>query len=297
MQTESTSNCEMKTAQKSRSGLTDAASVNSAQTGNKNFSENGVLIVNADDWGRDVQTTDRMLECLLHRSVSSVSAMVFMADSERAANLASEHKVDAGLHLNLSLPFSSPTCPANIREQQRKLVVYLTRHPMARVIFNPWLAKAFEYVVKAQFEEFARVFGELPERIDGHHHLHLSANVLLKGLLPKGTLVRRNFSFLPGEKSLLNRLYRRAIDSKLANRHRMVDYLFPLSPLEPHGRLARIRTLAQTKAVEIETHPVNSDEYEFLTGDGVVQWANEVPIAQGFLMPLNGKQFAHEVEN
>src|SRR5882724_5463746 len=140
MQTESTSNYEMKTAQKSRSGLTDTASVNS------------------DDWGRDVQTTDRMLECLLHRSVSSVSAMVFMADSERAANLASEHKVDAGLHLNLSLPFSSPTCPANIREQQRKLVVYLTRHPLARVIFNPWLAKAFEYVVKAQFEEFARVF-------------------------------------------------------------------------------------------------------------------------------------------
>jgi len=80
MQTESTSNYEMKTAQKSRSGLTDTASVNSAQTGNGNFSENGVLIVNADDWGRDVQTTDRMLECLLHRSVSSVSAMVFMAE-------------------------------------------------------------------------------------------------------------------------------------------------------------------------------------------------------------------------
>jgi len=76
-----------------------------------------------------------------------------------------------------------------------------------------------------------------------------------------------------------------------------VDYLFPLSPLEPQWAPARIRTLAQTKAVEIETHPVNSDEYEFLTGDGVVQWANEVPIARGFLMPLNGKQFAHEVEN
>jgi len=92
---ESTSNYEMKTPKRAVAALRIQPPVNSAQTGNGNFSENGVLIVNADDWGRDVQTTDRMLECLLHRSVSSVSAMVFMADSERAANLASEHKVDA----------------------------------------------------------------------------------------------------------------------------------------------------------------------------------------------------------
>lgn len=257
----------------------------------------GLLIVNADDWGRDTRTTDRMLVCLLRQSVSSVSAMVFMEDTDRAAQLASEHRIDAGLHLNLSLAFSSSVCPLNLKEQQRKLIVYLTRHPLARVFYNPWLARTFEYVVKAQLEEFGRIFGRLPQRIDGHHHLHLCANVQKGKLLPEGTLVRRNFSFLPGEKNLLNRFYRKTVDKRLAGRHRIVDYLFPLAPLVPTGRLERIGMLAKKNVVEVETHPVNSDEYRFLTGDGVVQWARETPIATGFLASLNGKNFSHKAEN
>src|SRR2546426_10477618 len=47
----------------------------------------GLLIMNADDWGRDRQTTDRTFECVLRGTVSSVSAMVFMEDSERAATI------------------------------------------------------------------------------------------------------------------------------------------------------------------------------------------------------------------
>src|SRR5579863_9771612 len=57
-----------------------------------------VLIVNADDWGWDRETTDRTLNCFLEGSLSSVSAMVFMQDSERAARLARQHGIDAGLH-------------------------------------------------------------------------------------------------------------------------------------------------------------------------------------------------------
>src|ERR1700758_5164513 len=45
----------------------------------------GILIINADDWGRDHETTQRILECTLRGTVSSASAMVFMEDSERAA--------------------------------------------------------------------------------------------------------------------------------------------------------------------------------------------------------------------
>src|SRR5258708_25144263 len=58
----------------------------------------GVLIVNADDWGRDYETTARTLECALHGTISSVSAMVFMQGSERAAAIARERGIDAGLH-------------------------------------------------------------------------------------------------------------------------------------------------------------------------------------------------------
>src|SRR5437762_3797838 len=48
----------------------------------------GLLIVNADDWGRDLYTTGRILDCCARGVVSSVSAMVFMEDSERAAAMA-----------------------------------------------------------------------------------------------------------------------------------------------------------------------------------------------------------------
>ena len=72
----------------------------------------GFLIVNADDWGRDAETTDRIFECVVPGAVSSVSAMVFMQDSERAAGIAREHGIEAGLHLNFTTPFSAPGTPA-----------------------------------------------------------------------------------------------------------------------------------------------------------------------------------------
>jgi hypothetical protein len=253
------------------------------------ISSAGQLIINADDWGRDRETSDRMFECVLRGTVSSVSAMVYMTDSARAAGVASEHGTDAGLHLNLSLPFSAPECPSGVRERQRQVAAYLLKHPLARVVFHPGLVRSFEYVVKAQLDEFHRLYGAAPDRIDGHHHLHLCENVLLARLLPPGTIVRRNFSFQPEEKSLVNRLYRKAVDSRLARRHHLVDFLFPLAPLEPRGRLERLRTLAREFVVEVETHPVNPDELSFLTGGDAVRWAGDVTIAARFSVPTSAK--------
>ena len=245
-------------------------------------SQGGLLIINADDWGRDHETTERTVECLVRGNVSSVSAMVFMEDSERAATLARERGIDAGLHLNFSTRFSAPNCPSQLVERQQEIARYLLRHRLSHVFFHPGLTHSFEYVVKAQLEEFRRLYGTEPARLDGHHHMHLCANVLLAGLLPPGTVVRRNFSFQPGEKSLLNRLYRRSVDHRLARRHQITDYLFSLPPLEPQGRLERIRSLARQFVVEVETHPVNAAEYLFLTGSEVARWADNVPIAPRF---------------
>jgi hypothetical protein len=249
----------------------------------------GALIINADDWGRDHETTEKTFQCIRAGTVSSVSAMIFMEDSERAAAVAREARIDAGLHLNFTTPFSSPHCPAQVVERQHELVGYLLRHSFARVIFHPGLVRSFEYVVKAQLDEFAQLYGARPDRIDGHHHMHLCANVLLGRLLPPGTLVRRNFSFQPGEKSLANRLYRKSVDRGLARRHRLVDYLFSLTPLESHARLERIRILARQFVVEVETHPINADEYHFLTAGGAARWADEIPIAPCFSGPTRDR--------
>jgi predicted glycoside hydrolase/deacetylase ChbG (UPF0249 family) len=251
--------------------------------------EAGVLIINADDWGRDFLTTDRTLDCLLQGTVSSVSAMVFMKDSERSAVVAWEQGIDAGLHLNLTTPFSSPRRPAGLAERQRNVAAYLRRNRVSQVVFNPLLAKSFEYVVRAQIEEYGRLYGTLPERIDGHHHMHLCANVIWGGLLPSGTTVRRNYSFQPGEKSLWNRLYRQAVDRQLARSHRMADYFLSLLPLDPPSRLQQVFSLARQHVVELETHLVNAQEYRFLAGGEIFQYTKDLRIARRYVAKANGQ--------
>jgi predicted glycoside hydrolase/deacetylase ChbG (UPF0249 family) len=229
----------------------------------------GRLIVNADDWGRDRETTQRTWECIQRGAVSSVSAMIFMEDSERAASVAREHGIDAGLHLNFTTAFSSENYPAALLEHQQKIAAFLLRHPISRMVFHPGLVRSFEYVVSAQREEFARLYGAEAERFDGHHHMHLCANVLLGKLLPPGTRVRRHFSYEPREKTVRNYVFRKFTDAVLVRRHSVVDYFFSLPPLDPPSHLQGILALAGHSLVELETHPVNRDEYRFLA-DGEI---------------------------
>ncbi|HYM74940.1 MAG TPA: ChbG/HpnK family deacetylase [Candidatus Dormibacteraeota bacterium] len=250
----------------------------------------GCLVVNADDWGRDTVTTDRILDCIKVASVSSASAMVFMEDSERAATLACERKIDAGLHLNFTTQFSASNCPAQLREHQHQLGRYLLRHRFAQTVFHPGLMQSFEYVVAHQIDEFRRIYGTEPARLDGHHHMHLCANVLWQGLLPAGAIVRRGLFFNRTEKGLLNRLYRKLINRRLARRHRLLDFLFNLSPLEPASRLQRIYSLARDFAVELEVHPVNPDEYQYLTGGEIFCHIKDFPITASAALLRNNEQ-------
>ncbi len=254
------------------------------------------IIINADDWGRDRVTTDRSLDCLLRGAVSSVSAMVFMQDSQRASELACQHGVDAGLHLNLTTPFSSPQCPPRLAEHQGRLARFLTSNRLAQVVYHPGLAGSFEYVVKAQLEEFGRLYGPAA-RVDGHHHMHLCANVLFQKLLPEGTIVRRNFSFAPGEKSAINRFYRNWQDRSLARRHSIADFFFSLPPLEPRSRLQHFFDLANRFFyVELETHPAIPEEYDFLRGREFPICAGKVRVARGYRLRSNGQSAQRGIE-
>jgi hypothetical protein len=239
------------------------------------------LIVNADDWGRDRKTTDRSLDCIVKGSVSSVSAMVFTPDAERAASLALEHGIDVGLHLNFTMPFSPRHCPAALFVHQQRIARFLRSSRFAPAIFHPGLTRSFRIVVKAQLDEFERLYGFAPRRIDGHHHMHLAANVQWQRLLPARTIVRRNFSFVPGEKSFVNRIYRYWQDRLLSRRHRMTDFFFNLVPPERH-RLERIAALGRLHSVEIETHPADPQQYDFLNRGELASICPGVDIARGF---------------
>jgi predicted glycoside hydrolase/deacetylase ChbG (UPF0249 family) len=113
-------------------------------------------------------------------------------------------------------------------------------------------------------EEFSRLYGKAPTHIDGHHHKHLSLNVLLDKLLPSQYPVRRAFSFLPEEKKLAYKCYARLMECLLGHRYRRTDYLFSLAQCLNMNRLARVMDLARTALVELQTHPVNANEYSWL---------------------------------
>jgi hypothetical protein len=237
------------------------------------------LIVNADDWGRTTETTDRILDCLHCGALSSTSGMVFMEDSERAAGIARENNVDVGLHLNFTTPFSARDVSSSLLQAQQRLTKFLRSGRLAQVLYHPGLAGTFRQVVDAQVEEHWKLYGSVPKRIDGHHHMHLCANVLFGGLLPAGSIVRRNFSFQPGEKSGLNRMYRRRLDRRIEKHHPVTDYFFSIEPIGKLDRLRRIVDLARASLVELETHPVNPEEFLFLTGGDFFRSIGSVKVA------------------
>lgn len=192
----------------------------------------GSLILNADDWGRDKQTTDRILDCAVLGTLSSASAMVFMEDSDRAAAIARDRAIDTGLHLNLTTRFSAPGCSPKLVRHQEEVAACLRRNRMAPALLHPWLKRSLEYLVSSQIDEYARLYGGVPKRIDGHHHMHLCTDMLAGGLLPPGGIVRRSFTFARGEKSWANRLYRQTVDRILVRRHSLTDLFFSIAPLD-----------------------------------------------------------------
>jgi len=226
-----------------------------------------MLIINADDWGRSRTETDAALQCYEKGRITSASAMVFMEDSERAADIAKENQVDVGLHLNFSERFSGSFIDATLEDYHRKTVRFLKGTKYSQLVYNPFLQKAFAYSYEAQTGEFGRLFGKSPSHIDGHHHMHLCANLLFSKLIPVGTPMRRNFSFWPGEKSAFNRAYRRLVDAWLVRRYRLADYFFDLTQSINDKKLDRVAALARSSNVELMTHPVVASEASYLMRD------------------------------
>src|SRR5260221_13625106 len=213
-----------------------------------------MIIINADDWGRSKAETDAAYACFRNGRITSVTAMVFMADSERAAELAKESNLDFGLHLNLSQKYNGKF-PASVAKAQERVVKFLTRSKYSVLIYHPGLRTAFREVYDHQWEEIVRLYGKPPSHVDGHQHRHLCANVLFDSIIPRGQKVRRNFSFWPGEKGLLNRSYRSMVDRWLARKYSLTDFFFSLGQCLLPNRLSRVFELAKAANVAFITLP------------------------------------------
>jgi predicted glycoside hydrolase/deacetylase ChbG (UPF0249 family) len=238
-----------------------------------------MLIVNADDFGRCQEATDAILACFAKGRITSTSAMVFMADSERAARAAGTSGIEVGVHLNFTETFTSELVPEKVRQQHDRIRRFLSVSKYALLFYNPFLRCAFKEVFEAQCNEFMRLYGSPPAHMDGHQHMHLCSNILIDRILPYGTKVRRSFSFGSNDKNFLNRFYRFLVDCALARRHRLTDYFFALSPHLSVIRLRRVLELARSANVELMTHPQVKTEYDFLVSDEYSYAMSQVHLA------------------
>jgi predicted glycoside hydrolase/deacetylase ChbG (UPF0249 family) len=228
----------------------------------------GLLIVNADDWGMDAATTDAILACFERQSVTSASAMVYMADSQRAAALGRERSLPLGLHLNLLRPYSDPDTPAAVREGQRRLARYLGAARWRRWTPNPFLQAQARHCVEDQYRRFGELYGRAPTHVDGEQHGHTWPDALLA--LPAGEKVRPTFTFAAGEKPQWNRALRGALNAVMRRRFTTPRYLVSIRALEPRfggtGLEERL-ALAREAALEVMVHPGFEDERAYLLSE------------------------------
>ncbi len=226
-----------------------------------------MLIITADDYGKTRHSTNSILECFSSKRITSASAMVFMEDSEHAASLSLKTSLEVGLHLNFTLPFSACNIPLKLREHQNRIILYLTKHKLFQVIYNPFLRDSFNFLFLAQQEEFMRLYGRLPDFYNGHHHMHLCANVLASKMIPNGARVRKTFTFNLGEKNPFNLLYRHILDIWISRRFLSTNCFFSIAPVQNLERLRDIISRATKETIEIEVHPEKVEEIEFLLSD------------------------------
>lgn len=205
--------------------------------------------------------------------------MLFMEDSQRAAELALEHGLDTGLHVNFTLGFSGNVKSNRLCECQQRIASFLNVNKYCFLLYNPFLKRDFRYIYNAQYEEYVRLYKKEPTHINGHHHMHLCTNILVDKLIAKGSKVRRNFSFSPGEKNFLNRSYRRIVDAILVRRYTCTDYFFSMWPTWQNERIRKIVNLANSRNVELMAHPEREKEFEYLMSDEYFHMISLVKIA------------------
>ena len=233
------------------------------------MSGRGLLIVNADDWGGFREGTDAIEACFAAGAISSTTAMVHMADSRRAAELARERGRPTGLHLNLTQPFDASDVPASVRERQRRLCVRFANLGLRRWLWSPdpRVRALVTDGIRDQLERYRECYGAEPTHVDSHHHVHVCLDVLFSKALESGTRVRQTLSPAPSTARDLASVGRRAKHELLARRFVTTTHFWRARELVGgYGAvpIAQAAALARERSVEVMVHPSLRNELEAL---------------------------------
>jgi predicted glycoside hydrolase/deacetylase ChbG (UPF0249 family) len=223
----------------------------------------GLLIVNADDWGMSRTATDAARECFAARTISSATAMVWMADSERAAAIGVQERLPIGLHLNLIEPYTGPGVPAAVAARQREICGRMAGEHPAALLYDPRWRKRFDACIADQIERFRELYGREPTHVDGHRHMHLALNAILSAPLGGARGYRRPFSLAAGESSPARRAIRAGLAAAIRARFPTTDRLMSIRSLLPElggsGAQGKLEA-ARSGSVEVMAHPELEDE-------------------------------------
>lgn len=239
---------------------------------------NPLLIVNADDWGWNRGATDKTVECLEASRVTSVTALVYMADSDRAAAIARERGLRVGLHLNLTDAFTDPNTPPEVSATQRRVVDRLAGSGLRlrRWIYDPAMRTDVARSIHDQFERFEALYGGPPTHVDGHNHVHVCPTVG-RSLARAGNFkVRNALNAYPSSKSPM--AFARAARRRLSlGRRPTTRYFFCITELHARYSAEDIGAklgLARRASVEVMAHPGFEQEYERLMSDRWWSWTS-----------------------
>ncbi len=226
-----------------------------------------MLIINADDFGLNEKATNNIHNCFLNGRITTATAMVFMQDSERAASIALTNKYEIGLHVNFTELFTSANVVPTEKNRQIRLIGFFASNKYNRVLYNPFISNDVKLCFQAQLEEFMRLYGKLPSHIDGHHHIHLSTNMIIDKVIPSKFRIRRGVSFEGEERSAINRAYRNMVNKLIQKRHLCVDKFYVDEKQLLESGIQHIVTKSKSCNVELSSHPEESECYDFLMGD------------------------------
>ena len=245
----------------------------------------GLLVVNADDWGGFREGTDAIETCFAIGAISSTTAMVHMADSRRAAELARERERPTGLHLNLTQPYDAAAVPEPVRERQLRLCAHFSALHRRRwtLSFDPRVHRLVADGIRDQFEEFHERYGGRPTHLDSHHHVHVCPDVFLSRALAPGTRVRQALSFAPGVRRRgVKGLARRAKQALLARRFLTTDRFWcagELSDGDGAVPIADAAACAASSAIEIMVHPSFASDLAVLCSEAWLRALRDAPLA------------------
>ncbi len=230
-------------------------------------SQSPLLIVNADDFGWDDAATDLTIACFGAGQITSATAMMYMEDSDRAAELALEHDLPVGLHLNFTDRFSGASVPDPVRRRQAKACEIFGGGGMRlrSWTYDPRIQGLVEAAVGDQLERFRALYGREPTHVDGHNHVQACPNVVRAKAL-RGFKLRNALWSWPSTRSAMGaaRALRRGLTARghLSTRYFLdIAELYRLSPEAMAERVG----LARTTSVEVMGHPRFEQELEGLT--------------------------------